>query len=65
MKQENNEIKLQNLTPINNDIIFHNENNEIKLTKNGFFWNGKKVEDKHDVYERFNKWLNGVEKSKL
>lgn len=33
----------------------------IKLSKEGFFYRGEKVEDVHNVYERFNEWLSKTE----
>ena len=49
-----------------NTIQFHlTENNEqveiLKITKEGFFFKGEKVEDVHNVYERFNDWLTKAE----
>lgn len=32
----------------------------IRLSKDGFFYRGEKVEDIHNVYERFNEWLIGA-----
>ena len=29
----------------------------IKLTKGTFYFKGEAVEDKHQVYERFNEWM--------
>lgn len=29
----------------------------IKIEKGKFYWKGEEVEDKHQVYERFNEWL--------
>ena len=29
----------------------------IKISEEGFFYMGEKVEDVHNVYERFNDWL--------
>jgi hypothetical protein len=29
----------------------------IKITREGFFFKGQKVEDVHHIYERFNEWL--------
>jgi hypothetical protein len=47
-------------------MTFHvTENNEpveiIKITKEGFFYKGEKVEDAYNVYERFNEWLTKAE----
>lgn len=33
----------------------------IKITKDGFFYKGEKVEDVHNVYDRFNKLLSEAE----
>lgn len=33
----------------------------IKITKEGFYYNGEKVDDAHNVYERFNEWLTKAE----
>ena len=33
----------------------------IKITKEGFYYNGEKVNDAHNVYERFNEWLTKAE----
>jgi hypothetical protein len=42
-----------------------NENIEIiKISKEGFFYKGEKVEDIHNIYERFNEWLSGAEAQK-
>jgi hypothetical protein len=46
-----------------NSLTFHlKENSEIteviKITKDGFFYKGEKIEDIYNVYERFNLWLS-------
>ena len=33
----------------------------IKITKEGFYYKGEKVEDALNVYERFNEWLTRAE----
>lgn len=33
----------------------------IKLSHEGFFFKGEKVDDIHNVYERFNDWLSKAE----
>jgi hypothetical protein len=33
----------------------------IKITKEGFYYKGEKVEDAHNVYEKFNEWLTKAE----
>ena len=30
----------------------------IKLSKDGFFYRGERVDDIHEVYRRFSEWLN-------
>jgi len=48
------------------NCIFNPPNIEIlKLSKKGFFYKGKRVDDIHNVYKRFNEWLNLAEKSKI
>lgn len=29
----------------------------LKISKDGFYYKGQKVEDKQDIYNRFNEWL--------
>lgn len=46
-----------------NSLTFHLvENNEpkeiIKITKDGFFYKGERIDDIYNVYERFNEWLS-------
>ena len=46
-----------------NSLTFHLKENSditevIKITKDGFFYKGEKVEDIYNVYERFNLWLS-------
>ena len=33
----------------------------LKLSPEGFYYKGEKVEDVHDVYNRFNDWLTAAE----
>lgn len=33
----------------------------IKISRDGFFFKGEKIEDVHNVYERFNEWLKMAE----
>lgn len=47
-----------------NNLVFclEDENIEvIRINKEGFFYKGEKVEDIHNVYERFNDWLTSAE----
>ena len=32
----------------------------IEIKKGSFFWKGEEVEDKYQVYERFNEWLRAA-----
>lgn len=50
-----------------NSMIFFgkypNDKEEIlRLSKDGFFYKGERVDDVHNVYARFNEWLSGVQK---
>jgi len=33
----------------------------IKISRDGFFFKGEKIEDIHNVYDRFNEWLKMAE----
>lgn len=33
----------------------------LRINKEGFYYRGEKVEDVHNVYERFNEWLTRAE----
>jgi hypothetical protein len=46
-------------------LTFHlKENSEltevIKITKDGFYYRGERVDDVYNVYDRFNEWLSGA-----
>jgi hypothetical protein len=48
-----------------NSLTFHlKENLEltevIKITKDGFFYRGERIDDIYNVYDRFNEWLSGA-----
>ena len=34
----------------------------IRLSKRGFFYKGERIDDIHNVYERFNEWMTLAEK---
>lgn len=36
----------------------------IKISKEGFFYKGEKIDDVHNVYERFHEWLKEAEITK-
>lgn len=48
----------------NNEILFYTDGNDgtplIRISKEGFFYRGERVEDKEEVYKRFSEWLDGV-----
>ena len=33
----------------------------MRIAKDGFYWKGERVDDVHNVYERFNDWLKKAE----
>ena len=33
----------------------------MRIAKDGFYWKGERVDDVHNVYERFNEWLTSAE----
>lgn len=51
---------------VNNIIFFDKYPNDkeeiIRLSKDSFYYKGEKVEDKYQVYERFNEWLKNQER---
>jgi len=60
---KDNKIRI-NIPEQESNIVFKLGTNEevLKITKEGFYYKGERVDDIHNVYERFNEWLNGVEK---
>ena len=34
----------------------------MKIKQGTFYWKGEAIEDKYEIYERFNDWLKQVEK---
>ena len=55
--------KIEFVEPENN-VKFFTGKGELMILMNeeGFFFKGEKVEDAHNVYERFNEWLLLAEK---
>lgn len=47
---------------INEIALCLNEEKTIILNKEGFYYKGEKIDDIHNVYERFNDWLNDAAK---
>jgi uncharacterized protein YlzI (FlbEa/FlbD family) len=44
-----------------NSLRFFAPDITIEMTEGKFIYNGEVIEDVHNVYERFNDWLNKVE----
>jgi hypothetical protein len=57
MKQEEKTIDL-----IPTNTIYFNLDNEVKpimkISNGKFYWKDEEIDDIHNVYERFNEWLN-------
>lgn len=48
-----------------NSLTFHLKVNSeltevIKITKDGFFYRGERIDDIYNVYDRFNEWLSSA-----
>jgi hypothetical protein len=56
----NNEEKTIDLIPEN--TIYFSLKNEVKpvmkISNGKFYWKDEEIDDIHNVYERFNEWLN-------
>jgi len=39
----------------------HDSEEILKITKDGFYYKGERVDDIHNVYERFNEWMRLAE----
>jgi hypothetical protein len=51
-------------TPDSSSIFFANDKEEVlRISKDGFYYKGERVDDIHNIYERFNDWLKLAEKS--
>lgn len=37
---------------------FPSGNEVIRISKDGFYYNGERIDDIHNVYEKFNEFLN-------
>ena len=37
----------------------------IRISKEGFFYKGERVDDIHNIYERFNDWLKKTERKPI
>jgi broad specificity phosphatase PhoE len=58
-----NELRDQELGVLETPTIRFSAKQEevIRLTKGKFYYRGEEVEDKYQVYERFNEWLKMAE----
>jgi len=58
-------IKREHESPNNNITFTLKENSEpveiLRLSKDGFFYKAERIDDIHNVYERFNDWLTKAE----
>jgi hypothetical protein len=52
-------VNIKNTEP--HTIYLGTGENIIKITKDSFYYKGEKVDDVHNVYERFNEWLNNAQ----
>jgi len=65
--EETNELQDQQLVlkiePVQeNTLRFYAKTEEVlRLAEGRFYYRGELVEDKHQVYERFNEWLKRAE----
>ena len=68
--EETNELQDQQLVlmtePVQENTIRFSAKQEevIKISQGKFYYKGELVEDKYQVYERFNEWLTRVEGEK-
>ena len=53
-----------NQTDLNSIRFYAKQEEVIRLSEGRFYFRGELVEDKYQVYERFNEWLKAVEKDK-
>jgi hypothetical protein len=62
--QEEKTLVLTSKPVESNTIRFYGNAEEmIKLSEGKFYFKGEEVEDKYQVYERFNEWLKAVEEA--
>jgi hypothetical protein len=62
-----NEITLKDTTTPST-LIFNTEEGGnlvevLKISKDGFYYKGERVEDINKIYERFSEWMNLAEKN--
>jgi hypothetical protein len=64
-KLRDQELVLKTEPVQENTLRFYAKQEEvIRLSEGRFYYRGELVEDKYQVYERFNEWLKAVEKDK-
>lgn len=52
-------IQFSPLQAMENNIVFYADSKEVlRFTPNAVYFHGQKVDDKLEVYERFNEWLH-------
>jgi len=65
MEQEEQNLVLKTEPVQENTLRFYAKQEEvIRLAEGRFYFRGELVEDKYQVYERFNEWLKMVEEEK-
>jgi hypothetical protein len=52
-------------TPENTLRFYAKQEEVIRLSEGKFYYRGEEVEDKYQVYERFNEWLKMAEQNRL
>jgi len=65
MEQEEQNLVLKTEPVQENTLRFYAKQEEVlKIAKGRFYYKGELVEDKYQVYERFNEWLKMAEEEK-
>jgi len=65
MEQEEQNLVLKTEPVQENTLRFYAKTEEvIRISKGKFYFRGEEVEDKYQVYERFNEWLKMAEEEK-
>ena len=65
MEQEEQNLVLKTEPVQENTLRFYAKQEEVlKIAQGRFYYKGELVEDKYQVYERFNEWLTRVEGEK-
>ena len=62
MEQEEQNLVLMTEPVQENTIVFSAKQEEVlRISQGRFYFRGEEVEDKYQVYERFNEWLTLAE----